>query len=145
MKRIIFCCILLAAAVMVPIKKIDISDLEPIQIVRMDRQEGSIILETDTGDVGKGENVQAALNQLKKVSSGIVYLDTAEYLVVTDYAKAYIGHIKPFLKNGVRVCLWNGTEKIKDAAKYMKAHKNGVRIKNWSMETVLPSLPDMIE
>lgn len=145
MKRIILYCILLAIALMIPIKKIDISDLEPIQAVRMDRQQGEIILQTDTGDTGAGENVQSALDNLKKVSSGIVYLDTAQYLIVTENAQEYIGHIRPFLKNDVRVCLWEGAEKLTDAAKYVKSRKIGVRLKKWSKETLLPKLPELIE
>ena len=49
MKRILLYCILLAVALSIPLKKIDISDLEPIQVVKMDRQDENFILQTDTG------------------------------------------------------------------------------------------------
>lgn len=145
MKRIILYCVLLAIALLIPIKKIDISNLEPIQAVKMDYQQGNMILQTDTGDVGVGENVQTALDNLKETSAGIVYLDTAEFLLVTENARDYIGHIKPYLKNRVRVCRWDGEGELTNAAKYMDAHKIGVQLKNWSKETVLPKLQDLIQ
>lgn len=144
MKRIIFYCILLAVALVIPIKKIDISDLEPIQVVKMDRQDGNIVLQTDTGDEGIGENVQQALENLKQNSAGIIYLDTAEFLTVTENAKEYIGSMKALLKEKVRVCQWNGEGELSTVGKYMKAHKIGVRLQQWKPEITLPQMPKKI-
>ena len=144
MKRIILYCILLAAALAVPIKKIDISDLEPIQVVRMDKQDNNIILQTDTGDQGIGENVQPALENLKQNSAGVIYLDTAQFLVVTEAAKEYIGSMKSFLKEKVRLCQWDGQGELSAVAKYMKSHEIGVRLQQWWSEMNLPELPQKI-
>ena len=144
MKRIILYCILLAIALAVPIKKIDISDLEPIQVVRMDKQDNNIILQTDTGDQGLGENVQQALENLKQNSAGIIYLDTAEFLAVTENAKEYIGSMKAYLKGKVLVCQWDGEGELSAVGKYMKAHKIGVRLKQWWSEMNIPKLPQKI-
>lgn len=141
MKRIIFYCILLAVALAIPIKKIDISDLEPIQVVKMDRQNGNIILQTDTGDQGIGENVQQALENLKQNSAGIIYLDTAEFLTVTENALEYVGSMKAYLKEKVRLCQWDGEGELTAVGKYMQAHKTGVRLKQWQTGIDLPQLP----
>ena len=145
MKRIILYCILFAGALMVPLKKIDISNLEPIQAVKMERREESILLQTDTGDVGVGANVQQALENLKQTSAGIVYLDTAEYLLVSQNAREYIGHLKPYLKDRVRICQWDGQGELTEVAKYMDAHKIGVKLRNWHNETILPKLQEHIQ
>ena len=143
MKRILLYCILFGCALMVPIKKIDISDLEPIQAVRMYREDGKIILETDTEDYGIGENVKEALADMKQSSEGIVYLDTAQFLVVAENALDDIAHIKPFLKEKVQVCLSEGMDKLSTVAKYMKAHDIGVKLKQWHKNLELPQLPDL--
>ena len=144
MKRILLYCILLVIALLIPIKRIDISDLEPIQVVRMDRQNENIVLQTDTGDAGIGENAQKALESLKENSAGIIYLDTAEFLIVTENASQYIGSIKSYLKDSVRVCRWEGEGELDTVGKYMKAHKIGVKLKKWYSEIQLPELPKKI-
>ena len=141
MRRIVIYCILLALAMMIPINRIDISDLEPIQAVRMYREDGYVILETDTGDKGIGETVKDAVSDMKKRSEGIIYLDTAQYLVIDENAQDDVSRIRPFLKEKVRVCLSEGLDKLSDLAKYMKAHRIGVQLKNWSDGIKLPQIP----
>ncbi len=145
MKRILLYCVLLAAALMLPVHKIDVSDLEPIQAVQLYKEDNELIMRTDTKDKGSGENVRQALMDMKKKSEGIVYLDTAEFLLVSDEARDYIAHIKPYLKGKVRVCLWEGEGDLTKAAKYMKAHKTGVKLKKWNAETKLPVLSAELE
>lgn len=141
MKRIILYCILLAAACMIPVNRMDISNLEPIQAVKMSLQEGNILLQTDTGDVGIGKNVNEALSNMKQASEGIVYLDTAQFLTVSKDAQEYIGHMKEFLKGKVKVCIWDQNGNLEDVAKYMRAHKFGVSLKEWKREMNLPTMP----
>ena len=140
MKRILLYCALLTAALMIPVHKADISDLEPIQIIQLYKEEDKLVLRTDTKDSGFGENVRQALMDMKKKSEGIVYLDTAEFLLVSDEARDYIAHIKPYLKGKVRVCLWEGAGDLTKAARYMKSHDTGIKLKNWNAETQLPVL-----
>ena len=144
MKRILLYCILLAVALSIPLKRIDISDLEPIQVVKMDRQDENFILQTDTGDIGIGTSVEKALESLKQNSAGIIYLDTAEFLTVTENAREYVGSIKMFLKDKVRVCQWEGEGELSAVGRYMKSHKIGVRIKQWHSKMQLPALPRKI-
>ncbi len=141
MKRIILYCILLAVACAIPMNRMDISDLEPIQAVKMSLQQGNILLQTDTGDVGIGKSVKEALSNMKQASEGIVYLDTAQFLTVSEDAQDYIGHMKEFLKGKVKVCIWEQNGDLEGAAKYMKAHKFGVSLKEWKREMNLPILP----
>lgn len=145
MKRIIIYCIILIAALAVPVERMDISHLEPIQAVYLYRDGDSIVLETDTEDQGMGKTVQEALADMKYKSSGIVYLDTAEFLLVSDNALDDIGQMQSVLKGSVRVCTWCGKGELTEAAKYMQAHKTGCRLDKWSPAVKLPNLPPQKE
>lgn len=144
MKRIIIYCILFACATIIPIDRIDISDLEPIQAVWMYEEDGVICMKTDTADVGKGESVEQALQDMKLKSEGIVYLDTAEYLLVSEKVQNQIMHIRPYLKSNVKIAEWIGDSSIADAAQYMKAHKTGVKLKKWKSNVKLPFIPKIM-
>ena len=140
MKRIIIYCVILAGVLLLPAERMDIRDLEPIQAVFMYREDGNVVLQTDTEDEGRGENVLKALEDMKRKSSGIVYLDTAQFLLVSENAQEYISQIRPYLKGKVRVSLWDGGD-LREAAKYMQAHKSGVKLNKWSDAVKLPKLP----
>lgn len=140
MKRIIIYCIILAGILWIPVERMEIRDLEPIQAVWMYREEGEIVLKTDTEDEGRGESVQEALEDMKEKSSGIVYLDTAQFLLVSDNAQEQIGELTPYLKGKVKISLWEGGE-IQEAARYMQSHKIGVKLARWRESVNLPKLP----
>lgn len=140
MKRIIIYCIILVGILFLPTERMEIRDLEPIQAVWMYSEEGNVVLKTDTEDEGRGENVQKALEDMKTKSSGIVYLDTAQFLLVSESTQEYISEIRPYLKGKVRVSLWDGGD-LQNAAKYMQAHKFGVKLKQWSNAVKMPKIP----
>lgn len=140
MKRIIIYCIILAGILWIPVERMEIRDLEPIQAVWMFREDGDVVLKTDTEDEGRGESVQKALVDMKEKSSGIVYLDTSRFLLVSENAQELIGELSPYLKGKVKISLWEGGE-IKEAAQYMQAHKIGVKLARWYEDVKLPKLP----
>lgn len=140
MKRIIIYCIILAGILWIPVERMEIRDLEPIQTVWMHLEDGNVVLETDTEDVGRGESVQKALEDMKTRSSGIVYLDTAQFLLVSRNAQEQIGELSQYLKDKVKISLWEGGD-LKEAARYMQSHKIGVKLGKWSREVKLPKLP----
>ena len=86
MKRRILYGLITLAALLVPLQRQDIATLEPIQAVYLDREGTQLILRTDTDDLGTGESAEKALNVMKYESTGIVYLDTAQFLLVSENA-----------------------------------------------------------
>ena len=140
MRRIIIYCIILSGILLIPVERMEIRDLEPIQAVWMYLEDGNIVLETVTEDVGRGESVQKALEDMKTKSSGIVYLDTAQFLLVSENAQEQVAALAKYLKDEVKIGLWEGGDLI-EAARYMQSHKIGVKLGKWSREVKLPKLP----
>ena len=139
--RIVLYVVILAALFFVPLQRVEIANLEPIQAVWMYRENGDIVLETDTEDKGSGITVVDALTDMKNNSSGIVYLDTAQYLFVSETAKEDIYAIQPYLKNSVQLCIWNGQGELKSAVEYADSHKICLKIREWEKIGNLPELP----
>ena len=124
-----------------PLNRIDIADLEPVRAVWMSAEEGGVVLETDTGSRGTGQTVAGAFADLKETSPGIVYLDTAEYILLPESALAYIGELIPYVKQNTQLCLWDGEGELETAVKYARAHKIGTKIRHWKIGDKLPNLP----
>ena len=142
MKRIVLYCLILAGVLLIPVERTDISSLEPIQAVWMYKDGENLTLQTDTDDTGTGRTAQEALSEMKYHSSGIVYLDTAEFLLVSSSAIEYIAEMKSILKGSVKICLWEGEGELSEAAAYMQAHKTGCRLDQWQPQVKLPKMPE---
>lgn len=140
MRKLIYI-LIVTALVLLPVRPTDVGELEPIQAVWLSIEDAAVTLETDTEDKGSGKTVQEALENMKRLSHGIVYLDTAQFLLVSEKALDKIPQIQPYLKGSVKLCLWEGEGSVADAAAYMQAHKTGVRLSRWQADVKLPNLP----
>lgn len=138
--RIVLYVVILAALFLVPLQHIEIANLEPIQAVWMHKENGNVVLETDTEDKGRGVTVADALDDMKRNSTGIIYLDTAQFLFVSEVAHEEIRTVQPYLRKSVRLCRWDGDGNMKLAVEYADSHKIGLKMKDWEMIGNLPEL-----
>ena len=140
MVRIILYCVILSALLFVPLQRIEIANLEQIQAVWLHQENGDVILETDTADIGIGATVEEALIDMKANSTGIVYLDTAQYVFVSAEMLQQIPMLKPFVKLSVRLCRWEGQGGIQTAKAYADARDLGLKLSKWQGSSNLPEI-----
>ena len=132
---------ILIILIFVPLKRIEIAYLKPIEAIWMYKFDKCVVLMTDTGDVGEGIDVVDALQNMKVKSSGIIYLDTARYIFISESAAEQVSDIKNLVRNSAKVCKWNGEGSIATALEYAKAHKMGVKATAVDMFGDLPEIP----
>ena len=118
MRTLLYIVILLGLTA-APVKPLELAKLEPVQTVSVDYAQNQIILQTDTGSKGIGDTIEAAIDDLEEGTPGVIYLDTAQYLLLTKDAIPYILGIENHLRNSVRVCLWDGKGSLEMADKYL--------------------------
>jgi len=106
----------------------DVAKLSPVEVLYMDIQNGTICLKTDTGNVGLGENVTQALENMKKTTPGTVFLETADYLLVTEKAADLIGQLRQHLRPNCGVCIAEGEIQLEKIAEYLNAHEPEVSL-----------------
>ncbi len=141
--RAILYALILSSLFFAPLQQIKIANLEPVQAVWLYQDNGNIVLETDTEDTGSGSTVEAALEDMKQKSPGIIYLDTAKYLFVAESGQEKMSALSPYLKGSVRVCRWDGQGSIAEAVQYADSHKMGLKLKKWEASSNLPELPPL--
>ncbi len=125
MRRILYCVILLAAF-FVPVERLDVAKLLPVEAIAIYLEEGAIVLETDTENKGRGETVQEALKNLKENTTKIIYLDTARYLLVAENTQAQTQELLQYLKPNIRQGTYGGGD-VKEEAKYLDAHRESAK------------------
>ena len=131
MRRIAYV-IILVSLFFAPLERLDVAKLLPIQAVAVYMQGDSVVLETDTKNIGRGMNVADALENLKETTPAVVYLDTAEYLLVSPDATDSAVELKNYLKPSVKVCICDGAGRVKEAAKYVEIHGNLTKLRHWN-------------
>ena len=123
MKKLLLYILLLGAALILPVEGTDVGKLLPVELVQLDKMGDTVVISTDAGATGTGETVKAAIRDMEKTAAGIVFLDTADYLLVTESAMEEVESIKEHLKPSVRVCIQHVEMNLKDAAAYLSVHR----------------------
>lgn len=114
-----------------PFHGTDIAKLAPVEAVWLAEKDGRIYLETDTGDRGWGEDVQAALADMKAAAPGSIFLETADYLIVETGSEDLLSQVYDVLRPGCMVC---GAAKMPDmgeVAEFLAAHEPGLTLRRY--------------
>lgn len=131
-RKLIIYAMLLAAALLIPKNTVELGKLKPVEAILLYIEEGQIVIETDTEDMGRGETVSEALNNLRETTAGIVFLDTADYLLVCDGAQEYISQVARYVKETVLVCEAARTIDLQKSAPFLAVHRPKMQLKKWS-------------
>lgn len=131
----------IALLLLAPFQRADVGKLRPVKLVMLDVRRGKAILETDTGDRGEGRTPDEALEKLKQSAPGALFLDTADFVLVTENARKLLPELEDTLRPAVEVCIVKGNPDLGEAAEYLSAHNTGVSLLEWRTgEKTLPVL-----
>lgn len=138
MKRSFLYMLILAVVLVLPTQSTDVGKLRPVQTIAVYKIGADYVIETDTEDVGRGENVPAAIQDLKETTPATIYLDTAQYLIVSEESLAE--ELRPHLKKGVHVCAFVGDPPMDKVSKFLSAHGINLTLGDWKLGERLPML-----
>lgn len=128
--RILLSVIIIALTLAAPVKRLDVAKLQPVEAVAVYVENGQVILETDTEDRGVGKNALEALADMKAKALSVIYLDTAEYLLVQEGAEEYAIELKPMLNGSVLVGQYLKGE-VREQALFYEVHGKLPKLKQW--------------
>ena len=102
--------------------------LEPVSLVRVEKLETGILVETDTGTKGEGQDFLTAIADLHDGAASVVFLDTAEWLLLPDSESVSVEELLTVFRPSVRVCVWEGGAEWVVVASYLKIHEPTVTL-----------------
>lgn len=100
----------------------EVSELEPVALVRITAAAGSISIRTDTGAYGSGPDLEKAVADLHRSSPAGVFLDTAEYLIINEEGQGLLPELWDLLRPACKVCLGRGRLDLEQAREYLSVH-----------------------
>lgn len=132
--RILLYIVILALLFLAPLERLDIAHLEPVQTLAVRVDGDTVELETDTGNKGQGATVAEAVKDLEEKTSGVIYLDTAQYLLLTESAASIAEDLRSCLRPDIRVCMWDGEGSAAGASQYLEIRKDLPKFCHWTPE-----------
>ena len=130
--RILLYIVILALLFVAPVERLDIAKLQPVQTVAIHIADGEVVLRTDTKDEGRAKTLSDAVRDLEENTPGVIYLDTAEYLLITEEAESLTWELERYLRPSVKVSFWDGEGNVEKAAKFLGIRRDLPTLKQWN-------------
>lgn len=123
-----FYILIVSLALLVPNRGTDVGKLLPVEVISIAERNDEVLVRTDTGDMGRGKTLRDAFRDLEDTAPGVIYLDTAEYLLLeTEITDAPM--LTDYLKESTHICAAEEGISIEGVAQYLSVHepKNHLR------------------
>lgn len=135
MKRTLWYLLVLAVTLPLSGRGMDVGRLQPVEVVYLDKQDDVICIETDTGDAGYGKTIEEAFDDLEETAKGVIYLDTASFLLVSETARELTKEISGKLKDDTGICICPEKPDLQEAAVFLNAHPPLSKLRDSGSET----------
>lgn len=145
MKKWIIPVLALLALTLLPSPGTELGELQPISLLMVEEVGKEIRLSTDTMDAGVGETLDGALRNLEDTTTGHVFLDTVENLVITKETRFLLPELKRLLRPTVRVCMTEAELDMETASDYLHSHTPQTELRDMDETTLLEKLTWMEE
>ena len=143
MKRCFIYAAALALVIWSPFGGMDIGKLSPVETVWMEQRGDGVYLQTETGEAGCGRNAQEALENVRSGSSGIVFLETADYLILKAGCESLLEQLADVLRPSCMICTANQMPDLQTATAFLSTHEPNLTHRQWQAERC--ALPHLTE
>lgn len=109
----------------------DVGKLRPIQVVSVKNRDGGVVLQTDTEDLGQGEDVNCAVRNMKERSIGYIFLDTADYLLIEPEAEIWLPQLKQYLRPSCSLCYASEPIDLGLTGQFLQLHEPALNLSQY--------------
>lgn len=138
MRRLLYI-IVLAALLAVPVHPTDVGNMLPVELVMVYAKGSGVEIRTDTGNRGVGRSLQEAAADLKESASEELFLDTADYLILSGNGVPP-DQLKGIFKDRIYVCRGSRDIDLSKAARYLSEHTPKHRLKDMEWGIMLSEI-----
>lgn len=139
--KILLYMVILIGVLLLPAQGTDVGKLIPVEVIAVSESGGVVTINTDTGDMGQGNGLEEAFEDMKRTAPGIIYLDTAEYLILEEGLEE-MEALRGYLKGDIQVCYAREGLPLEGIANYLSVHKSDVKLKAVSNDSQIPTITE---
>lgn len=134
MKKMIYLviAIIIAAGIdQLPFHGTDVGKLHPVEVLYVEKRNEQYEISTDTLVVGKGTTIEQAVADLHRVTPGNIFLETANYLLLSPGVEQLPEVFWEFLRPACLVYICDGKPDLSTVAKFLTSHLSNVTLLDW--------------
>lgn len=110
------------ALLLLPQRGTEVGKLLPVETLLIEKQAGQYRVSTDTGHTARGDSLEKTVDTLRAEAPGILFLDTADYVLLTGEAEECTEKLPNYVRPGTRVYKLEGTVELSEIGPYLKTH-----------------------
>lgn len=130
MKRWIMLLVLAALLLGKPFSASDVAQLKPVEVIRVTTDPNGVLVETDTGEMGTGNNLDEAFMDLKNTAGGDIFLETADRLLISPQAVEMLPELTEYLRPACNICVEMGEVELDSVNAFLNIHEPGVTLQD---------------
>ena len=123
-----------------PVKGTDVGKLLPVELVSLRKDGEALLVQTDTGDIGIGDTLDAAMRDLKRGAPGEIFLETADYLVLSANSREVWAGLADYFRPGTLVFLMEEPVDPGKTAQYLRPRQAGIPLNEVEQAARLPMI-----
>lgn len=142
MKRWIWLLLLAVGVMLLPEGQgTDVAELTPVEVLYIYIEGSKIGIATDTEAFGTGYSLESAIEDMKETAYGEVFLDTADYVLMTEQTKGMILELRDSVRLSAKLLVATGEVDLKRVPQFLKVQKPKVTLRDYlTGETAVPKL-----
>jgi hypothetical protein len=120
--------VVISVSDMLPFAGTDVAKLHPIEVLIVQRNNDILSISTDSGITGFGEDVPQALSDIKLVAAGEVFLETANYVLLSPDCSDVIDSFFAYIRPACQIYLFEGEGDWYQVSKYLESHPSNATL-----------------
>lgn len=110
------------ALLLLPRRGTEVGKLLPVETLLIEKQAGQYRVSTDTGHTARDDSLEKAVDTLRAEAPGILFLDTADYVLLAGEAEECAEKLPNYVRPGTRVYKLEGTVELSKIGPFLKTH-----------------------
>jgi len=107
---------------LLPQRGTDVGELLPVEVLLIEKEAGQYAVTTDTGNSARGDSLEAAMDTLRDTASGVIFLDTADYVLLTGETLDCMDALPNFVRPGTKVYAVEDVLDLEEIGSFLQAH-----------------------
>lgn len=109
----------------------DVASLHPVEVIRIWADQNGITVQTDTGSMGRGGSIAHAFEDLENTTSGRIFLETAEFVLINREGTALLPELSGYLRPACGVCVLEGQWLPEQVGRFLDTHRPGYSLQDY--------------
>lgn len=107
---------------LLPQRGTDVGELLPVEVLLIEKEAGQYAVTTDTGNTARGDSLEAAMDTLRNTAPGVIFLDTADYVLLTGETLDCMDALPDLVRPGTKVYAVEGAADPEKLGAFLRAH-----------------------